>query len=52
MKKSDLITRHTELKSQNQELKFQLENLTFQLEQFKQLFADVLQIPIPSNQTQ
>lgn len=50
--KCDLMTRHTELKSQNQELKFQLETVTFQLEQFKQLFVDVLQIPIPSNQTQ
>lgn len=50
--KCDLITRHTDLKNQNQELKFQLENLTFQLEQFKQLFVDVLQIPIPSNSSQ
>lgn len=46
--RTDLSARQTTLKTQNQELKFQLENLTFQLEQFKQLFADVLQIPIPS----
>jgi hypothetical protein len=46
--RNELITRHTNLKNQNRELKFEMENLTFQLEQFKQLFVDVLQIPIPS----
>jgi len=46
--RNELIARHLNLKTQNQELKFQMENLTFQLEQFKQLFVDILQIPIPS----
>jgi len=44
----ELITRHTDLKKQNQELKYKFENLTFKLEQLKQLFVDVLQIQIPS----
>ncbi|CAF1133785.1 unnamed protein product [Adineta ricciae] len=47
--RDDLVSRHAGLKSQNQELKFQLDNLTFRLEQFKQLFVDVLQIPIPTS---
>jgi len=46
--RNELLTRHTDLKNQNRELKFDMENLTFQLAQFKQLFVDVLQIPIPS----
>ncbi|CAF0769698.1 unnamed protein product [Adineta ricciae] len=47
--RDELVSRHAGLKSQNQELKFQLDNLTFRLEQFKQLFVDVLQIPIPTS---
>jgi hypothetical protein len=46
--RNELITRHLNLKNQNKELKFEMESLTFQLEQFKQLFVDVLKIPIPS----
>jgi cyclic AMP-dependent transcription factor ATF-4 len=46
--RNELITRHLQLKNQNQELKFEFENLTYRLEQFKNLFTDVLQIPIPS----
>jgi len=46
--RDELVARHANLKNQNQELKFQLDNLTFRLDQFKQLFVDVLQIPIPS----
>jgi hypothetical protein len=46
--RTELLARHTDLKNQNRELKFEMENLTFQLEQFKQLFVDILQIPIPS----
>ena len=46
--RNELIARHSELKNQNQELKFEMNNLTFKLEQFKQLFVDVLQIPLPS----
>jgi len=46
--RNELITRHLQLKTQNQELKFEFENLTYRLEQFKNLFTDVLQIPIPS----
>lgn len=49
--REDILSRHTDLKNQNRELKYEFENLTFQLEQFKQLFVDVLQIPIPSNQS-
>ena len=48
--RSQLMTRFTDLKSQNHELKFKLQSLTNRLEQFKQLFVDVLQIPIPSNE--
>jgi hypothetical protein len=47
--REELTTRHSDLKNQNRELKFELENIRFQLEQFKQLFVDVLQLPIPSN---
>jgi len=47
--RDELIARHLELKHQNRELKFEMDNVTFQLEQFKQLFVDVLQIPIPPN---
>jgi hypothetical protein len=50
--REELMARHSDLKHQNRELKFELENLTFQLEQFKQLFVDILQIPLPSNITQ
>lgn len=46
--RNELIARHLDLKNQNKELKFEFENLTFRMEQFKQLFVDVLQIPIPS----
>jgi len=46
--RDELITRHSDLKNQNRELKFELENISNQVEQFKQLFFDVLQIPIPS----
>jgi hypothetical protein len=46
--RDELLTRHTNLKNQNRELKFEMENVTFQLEQFKQLFVEILQIPIPS----
>lgn len=49
LERDELASRHAGLKSQNQELKFQLDNLTFRLEQFKQLFVDVLQIPIPTS---
>jgi hypothetical protein len=49
--RDELVTRHTDLKNQNRELKFELENASFQLEQLKQLFVDVLQIPIPSNKS-
>jgi len=46
--RNELINRHSDLKNQNRELKFQFDNLTYRLEQFKQLFIDVLQIPLPS----
>lgn len=46
--RDEIISRHTTLKNQNRELKFELDNVSFQLEQFKQLFVDILQIPIPS----
>lgn len=49
--RGELLARHTHLKSANQELKFEINNLTFKLEQFKQLFVDVLQIPLPSSPT-
>ena len=48
--RDELAHRQADLQNQNRELKFELENLTFRLEQFKQLFVDVLQIPIPSSQ--
>ncbi|UJR33039.1 hypothetical protein I4U23_020498 [Adineta vaga] len=48
LERNELNSRHSELKNQNQELKFEVENLKFRLEQFKQLFVDVLQIPLPS----
>ena len=51
VERDELISRHTNLKNQNQELKYEFENLKFQLEQFKTLFVDVLQIPIPSNKS-
>ncbi|CAF0830033.1 unnamed protein product [Adineta steineri] len=44
--RDQLNARHAELKNQNHELHFQLDNLTFRLEQFKQLFVDVVQLPI------
>ena len=47
--RGELLARHSHLKDQNQELKFEINNLTFQLEQFKQLFVDILQIPLPSS---
>ncbi len=46
--RNELVARHLNLKNQNREVKCEMENLTFQLEQFKQLFVDILQIPIPS----
>ncbi|CAF1005259.1 unnamed protein product [Rotaria sordida] len=49
--RSELMTRYSNLKSHNQELKYKFENLTFRLENFKQLFVDVLQIPIPSKES-
>lgn len=49
--RSELLARHTDVKNQNQELKFEINNLTFQLEQFKQLFVDILQIPLPPSPT-
>lgn len=48
--RNELTSRHADLKNQNQELKFELENLSFRVEQFKQLFVDVLQIPVPTNE--
>lgn len=48
--RDELNHRFSDLKHQNQELKYEYENLKFRLEQFKQLFVDVLQIKIPSNQ--
>jgi len=47
LERNELASRHADLKNQNQELKFELDNISFRLEQFKQLFIDVLQIPIP-----
>lgn len=47
----ELMTRFTDLKNQNHELKFQAQSLAHRLEQFKQLFVDVLQIPIPANKS-
>ena len=43
-----LLQRHQELAKQNQNLKNEVENFTLRLEQFKTLFVDVLQIPIPT----
>lgn len=49
--RDELAHRQSTLKNQNRELKFELENLTFRLEQFKQLFVDVLQIPVPPSKS-
>lgn len=49
--KAELQARYTNLKGQNQELKMQLDSLSLRLESFKQLFVDLVQLPIPSNQT-
>jgi hypothetical protein len=49
--RDELAQRQTTLQNQNRELKFELENFTFRLEQFKQLFVDVLQIPIPPSKS-
>jgi hypothetical protein len=46
--RDELITRHSDLKNQNRELKFELEKISNQVEQIKQLFFDVLEIPMPS----
>ncbi|CAF2643557.1 unnamed protein product [Rotaria sp. Silwood2] len=46
-KKSELhqlLDRHSKLKDTNGELKLELENLTYRIQQFKQLFADLIQI--------
>lgn len=45
--RDELAHQQTTLQNQNRELKAELENSRFRLEQFKQLFVDILQIPIP-----
>lgn len=42
-----LLDRHAKLKGSNLGLKLELENLSYQVQQLKQLFVDVLQIPLP-----
>ena len=49
--RDELAHRQSTLQNQNRELKFELENFTFRLEQFKQLFVDVLQIPLPPSKS-
>ena len=42
-----LLDRHAKLKGSNHGLKLELDNLSYQVQQLKQLFVDVLQIPLP-----
>jgi len=44
-----LLDRHLQLKNTNKELKLELENLTYRVDQFKTLFADLLQIELPTS---
>ena len=49
LERDDFLQRHQELTKQNQNLRSEVENFTLRLEQFKTLFVDVLQIPIPTS---
>ena len=49
LERDELLERHQQLTKQNQNLKSEVENFTLRLEQFKILFADVLQIPMPTS---
>ena len=49
IERETLITREANLKKENRDLKSEYESMKNRLEQFKQLFVNVLEIPIPPN---
>lgn len=49
LERDTLIKREADLKKENRDLKSEFESMKNRLEQFKQLFVNVLEIPIPPN---